>query len=321
MRPKKPELQDFGISPEEYALYTRRGNEELSLRLVLLLLVVVPATAVSLGVVITRDAGTALMWGFLAVFPGFLVTGYATIGIATFVVRLKRFRLSKSPIATAIKRYEQAEAEYQAIEAEAESARREAERVRQEAERARWKAEWARREAERAERGKRREYWMSLSGIEFEQEVGALYRARGYQVQSTPISGDQGIDLVMQKDGETTVVQCKSHQKPVGPAVARELFGAMVAVGADNAILACTGGFTRGVKEFVRDKPIILLSASTLAIAPQGILPMTVDRQAPGAPVCPEPGCGKRMILRTGRGGKFWGCPRYPRCTGTRQTT
>ena len=40
-------------------------------------------------------------------------------------------------------------------------------------------------------------------------------------------------------------------------------------------------------------------------------------------PTCPEPGCGKPMVLRTARrgrnaGGQFWGCSGYPHCKGLR---
>jgi len=38
----------------------------------------------------------------------------------------------------------------------------------------------------------------------------------------------------------------------------------MVSFGADNAILACTSGFTSGVLEFVKDKPIALVSAKEI---------------------------------------------------------
>lgn len=31
---------------------------------------------------------------------------------------------------------------------------------------------------------------------------------------------------------------------------------------------------------------------------------------------CPR--CGSEMILRNGKRGKFYGCPRFPRCRGTR---
>ncbi len=345
MRTRKPELRDFGITPEEYVLYHGKGNDPVwPFKLAAIL-----SVPVFVGFVVTQDTGFVATKEILflddgfsvgdifpgainGLFVGSLIFG-ATFAVASFVIgipatlahwamaRFKRSRLLASPVAIAIRTYEEAEVDYRAKEAEAEKALREAESARLEAQRARWETESERQEAERAERRKLREYWMSLSGTEFERELGALYRARGYHVRSTPRTGDEGIDLVMEKDGETTVVQCKSHQKPAGPAVARELFGAMVAVGADNAILACTGGFTRGVKDFVRGKPIALISASTLAMAPRGLLPKRVAGETIRAPICPEPGCGKHMIIRAGRRGKFWGCPRYPRCSGTRQAT
>ena len=149
----------------------------------------------------------------------------------------------------------------------------EAVKARREAERARREAERARREAERARRRKLHQHWWTLSGIEFEREMGTLFSYFGYTVESTPRSGDQGIDLILRKNGETTLVQCKSRKSPVGPAVARELLGSLVAFpsGADNAILACTGGFTKGVYEFVRDQPIQLIDASDLVTLSESV--------------------------------------------------
>lgn len=37
-----------------------------------------------------------------------------------------------------------------------------------------------------------------------------------------------------------------------------------------------------------------------------------------GRTLCPK--CGSRMILRSGRYGRFWGCSRFPYCRGTRRT-
>jgi ribosomal protein L37AE/L43A len=36
-------------------------------------------------------------------------------------------------------------------------------------------------------------------------------------------------------------------------------------------------------------------------------------------PLCPE--CQTPMVERSGRYGDFWGCPRYPKCKGTRKLT
>ena len=142
-------------------------------------------------------------------------------------------------------------------------------------------------------------------------------------VERTPTSGDQGVDLVLRKNGVTTVVQCKAHKNGVGPAVARELLGSMVAFGAKAAILACTGGFTRGVHEFVEGKPIRLLDASAIAKMAEGatiddIPQETRSRPNRRQPICPD--CRRVMVLRRGRNGDFWGCSAYPRCRGTRDT-
>jgi hypothetical protein len=111
---------------------------------------------------------------------------------------------------------------------------------------------------------KTKQYWKSLRGIAFETALGELYRNIGYSVQQTKGSGDEGIDLIMKKEGAKTVVQCKGHAKPVGVGAVRDLYGAMMHFGAPSAILACPAGFTEGVMQFVKDKPIKLVSTKEL---------------------------------------------------------
>jgi hypothetical protein len=60
------------------------------------------------------------------------------------------------------------------------------------------------------------------------------------------------------------IVQCKAHRTPVGPAVARELYGTLRHFGAVGAVLASTSGFTKGVVEYARGKPIELLGLSEI---------------------------------------------------------
>ena len=157
----------------------------------------------------------------------------------------------------------------------------------------------------------------------------------------TPASGDQGIDLILRKGGRTTVVQCKAHRRPASPAMVRELYGSMHAFGAESAILACTGGFSGGVKDFARGKPIQLISAWEIARMAYDTSGETVEsqpelisvRDAKGLArgsreetedtiespqICPKRGCGRTMVLRNGRRGRFWGYPNYPSCRGTR---
>ena len=102
-------------------------------------------------------------------------------------------------------------------------------------------------------------FWSTLSGRAFEHELAQLFERLGYGVQLTPYGRDGGIDLFVEQNGKSTIVQCKRHTGAVGVAIVRELYGVLQSSKANSAILASTGGFTKGVLDFVKDKPIQLL--------------------------------------------------------------
>lgn len=110
----------------------------------------------------------------------------------------------------------------------------------------------------------RSEFWWSLAGHRFERELAILFQRQGYNVELTPGSNDGGIDIILKRSGRTTAVQCKRTQQPVGPAVAREFYGALIASGADDGILAATGGVTSGVSAFIAGKPIRVMDLSDI---------------------------------------------------------
>ncbi len=329
--PEKPAPEDFGVKPEEYALYAGQGHPLYSDRASLVGAIATPLVVALVTFVITGNLERAVGNGF---FPGFFPGSlFGAVVLSQIVIAIERYKWSRmrdevleSPVAAKIKLYEDAKAAYDAMREEAERVRQEEERVQQEAEkerreaeraqrraeRTRSKAETARLEVERARRRKFEDYWMSLTGTEFEREMARVFRALGYRVKSTPSSGDGGVDLILTRSGKTIVVQCKAHKNPVGPAIARELFGSMIHFKADEAILACTGGFTGGVELFVRDKPIDLISLSELA----RLGAQVEGKEIRDTPICTK--CERAMVLKHGRRGAFWGCSRYPKCRVTR---
>jgi len=163
-----------------------------------------------------------------------------------------------------------------------------------------------------------------ISWQEFEELVGEAYRRKGYAVTESGGGGaDGGVDLILRKNGEILLVQCK-HWKmdKVGVKVARELYGVVAAEGATGGIVISSGTFTQEARDFAKGKPLELLDGYTLMklIADVQRTPMPISNRS-HVSTCPL--CGAEMVLRTAKkgpnvGDKFWGCSTFPKCRGTK---
>lgn len=106
----------------------------------------------------------------------------------------------------------------------------------------------------------------NLTWNEFEHLVGEIFRNKGYTIEEIGgHGGDDGIDLILYRDGKKTIVQCKHWQnKKVGVKVVRELFGIMQHVNADRGIMMCIGDYTEEAHDWIQNKPIELITGKTL---------------------------------------------------------
>jgi restriction system protein len=106
-----------------------------------------------------------------------------------------------------------------------------------------------------------------LSWSEFESLAGELYQRKGYRVEQRPRAGaDGGIDLVLHRDGEKTLVQCKHWKsRPVGVSIVRELRGLVASEEADRGIVVCSGRFTAAAEAYAGAEPVDLVDGPRLA--------------------------------------------------------
>jgi restriction system protein len=161
---------------------------------------------------------------------------------------------------------------------------------------------------------------------QFENLLGEAYRRQGFKVTETLSGGaDGGVDLKLQRNGETVVVQCKRwNRRRVPVEIVRELYGVMIHNGATAAKLVATTNFTHEAIDFAGGKPIELVDSKLLVRLLRDV--QTSGKMAdalltePTTSECPL--CGSPMVLRTARRGPnagqgFWGCSRYPNCRGT----
>ena len=257
----KPELEDFGVRPDDWALWSRDSSAGEKDDAPGCILTLMPVGVLILATWALFDGGAAMVVGIISIVPA----GFLWMWVKDELTSLRRSILMKSSRAPRIRQYEDALAAYTEEERKVEEQRREAERQGREAQRARRVAERARQEAEKAHRRKLMDHWLSLDGQQLEDEMEALCSRLGYRVETTPVSGDGGVDLILRSSGgRKVVVQCKSYKSPVGPSAVRELYGSMMHFGADRALLVCPVGFTSGVVDFAKGKPIDLVSVREL---------------------------------------------------------
>jgi restriction system protein len=177
-----------------------------------------------------------------------------------------------------------------------------------------------------------------MSWQQFERLVGEAFRLQGYTVAETGGGGaDGGVDLILSKDGEKFLVQCKQWKAfKVGVSVVRELYGVMAAKGAAGGFVVTSGRFTDEASAFASGRNVSLIDGPKLKAliagargeaAPRRLEPQvptqadpeqTAKATEPDCPLCAKP-MVKRMAKRgTNAGAEFWGCTAYPACRGTR---
>ncbi|MDQ2736509.1 MAG: restriction endonuclease [Pseudomonadota bacterium] len=182
-----------------------------------------------------------------------------------------------------------------------------------------------------------------MSWAEFELLVGEAFRLQGYVVAETGGGGaDGGVDLILRKDKEKFLVQCKQWKAfKVGVTVVRELYGVMASQGVAGGFVVTSGTFTDEASVFADGKNVKLLNGKALfgmiqaakssfgrnqsavrTARPAQVAPQSVKVAAPlELPTCPV--CAKEMTLKMAQrgpnaGNRFWSCVGYPGCKGAR---
>lgn len=112
---------------------------------------------------------------------------------------------------------------------------------------------------ERDEKRRNYEYWSNLDPYEFEKEIAILFEKHGFIATVTKGSGDGGIDVLLKRNENRYVIQCKRYATKVGPAAVRDLYGTMVSGSFDGGFLVCPSGFSKKAIEFASHKKIQFL--------------------------------------------------------------
>ncbi|MCK4887724.1 MAG: restriction endonuclease [Planctomycetes bacterium] len=111
-----------------------------------------------------------------------------------------------------------------------------------------------------------------LNGFEFEEFIGDMYRKAGYKVTVTKKSGDQGADLIIEKDGVSTAVQTKKYSGSVGNSAVQEVVAAMKYYDCDKSMVITTAKFTKSALELAGRNGVELIDKNGLDVLLDKIL-------------------------------------------------
>lgn len=104
-----------------------------------------------------------------------------------------------------------------------------------------------------------------MDGHAFEYWCANLLRNLGYQnVDVTPGSGDQGVDIVAVKDGVRYAFQCKRYSSSVGNTPVQEVYAGMEMYGCSVGVVITNQHFTSGAIELANKVGVHLWDRDTL---------------------------------------------------------
>lgn len=166
----------------------------------------------------------------------------------------------------------------------------------------------------------------AIDWFQFEMLVALLLTKKGYAVERRGgAKADDGVDLILEKNGGRTAVQCKHWQAwRVGVKTVRELRGAMAGEGFSKGMLIAMKGFTSDAIQKATEYGIVLRDESDvvrlLEDSDARFDPAVAELLNDARKFCPR--CESEMVLRTAtrgpnKGQGFWGCSTYPRCDYT----
>jgi len=104
-----------------------------------------------------------------------------------------------------------------------------------------------------------------LDGYQFEDLLAILFEKMGYKVTTTPLTGDQGADLILDRFDMRTVVQAKRYENKVSNKAIQEVVAAIAQYNANNGMVVTNNEFTSSAIELADSNNIKLINRNRLS--------------------------------------------------------
>jgi len=103
-----------------------------------------------------------------------------------------------------------------------------------------------------------------MTGSEFEEFIAKLFIKMGYSAYTTKTSGDQGIDVIAEKNGIKYGIQAKCYSGSVGNSAVQEAVAGKLFYGCDKVIVITNNTYTKSAVELAAANGVILWDRTIL---------------------------------------------------------
>lgn len=111
-----------------------------------------------------------------------------------------------------------------------------------------------------------------MNGIEFEEFILELFVKLGYKCDRTKVTGDQGIDIIAQKNNEKIGIQAKCYSNTVSNSAIQEVVAGINYYHLEKAMVITNNYFTKSAKELANANKVILWDRDMLKTKIEQIL-------------------------------------------------
>lgn len=99
----------------------------------------------------------------------------------------------------------------------------------------------------------------TMCGSDFEEFSASVLKAIGFdKVKISGTAGDQGVDILAKKDGETYAIQCKRYGNKLDNTPVQEIYAGSQHYNTDRSAVITNSYFTDGAKKLAKSTGVIL---------------------------------------------------------------
>jgi len=104
----------------------------------------------------------------------------------------------------------------------------------------------------------------AMGGYDFEDLVANLFAINGYRVKQTGYSGDQGVDVIANKDVDSIAIQAKRYSKNVDNSAIQEVVAGARHYSCNKKIVITNSYFTNSAIELAATNDVLLWNRDKL---------------------------------------------------------